>query len=138
MTSETFAHRYGVPVLTCAPDGPPLTSGGQVVDLIGEALHRGAELVVVPASRLPDEFFTLRTGQAGEIVQKFVNYRLRLVVVGDLSDRVAVSPTLRAFVNEANRGRQTWFVTDAADLDRRLQRERAAGVDPRGRVRPPT
>lgn len=126
MTPETFARRHDVPVLACAPDGPPLTGGGQVVDLIGDALHRGAEVVVVPVSRLTDDFFRLRTGQAGEIVQKLVNYRLRLVIVGDLSDRLAASPTLRAFVHEANRGRQVWFVSDEDELDQRLNRERSA------------
>ena len=54
------------------------------LDLIGAAFL-GAEVVAVPASRLDDDFFSLGTRFAGEIMQKFVNYRLRLVVVGDIS-----------------------------------------------------
>lgn len=125
MATQRFTHRHGVPVLFCAPQVPPLAGGDQALEVIGAALQRDAEVVVVPASRLTDDFFRLRTGRAGEIVQKFVTYRLRLVVVGDLSDRLAASPTLRAFVDEANRGRQTWFLADEEELDRRLRRERA-------------
>ena len=39
----------------------------------------------MPATRFDGAFFNLRTGLAGEIMQKFVNYHLRLVIIGDLS-----------------------------------------------------
>lgn len=122
MTSDTLVHLSGVPVLACAPDGPVLRGDRDVVDLIAAALQHGADLVLVPAGRLTDEFFTLRTGLAGEIVQKFVNYRLRLAIVGDISRHVAGSSALRDFVSEANRGNQVWFVGTAQDLDQRLRR----------------
>jgi hypothetical protein len=111
---------HGVPVLTCPADGPPLRGDDEALDVIGAALGAGAELVVVPVDRLPDEFFALRTGVAGGIVQKFVNYRLRLAVVGDVAAHVAASTALRDFVTESNRGRQLWFVPTMADLDARL------------------
>jgi hypothetical protein len=61
---------------------------------------------------------------AGEVVQKFVNYRLRLAIVGDLTTHLAVSAALRDFVRESNRGRQLWFVADDAELDARLAQDR--------------
>jgi hypothetical protein len=64
----------------------------------------------------------LRTGVAGEIVQKFVMYRVPVVVLGDISGRLAASSTLRAFVYEANRGKNVWFVADESELDSRLLR----------------
>ena len=90
------------------------------MDLIGQAMSDGAELVVIPALRLTDEFFSLRTGVAGTIVQKFVNYRMRLAIVGDISAHVAGSTALRDFVAETNRGRQLWFTPTFADLEKRL------------------
>jgi hypothetical protein len=108
-------------ILTVPADGPPFADGNAVLDLIGDAFAENAELVVVPAGRLPAAFFDLRSGIAGEIAQKFVNYRLKLAVVGDLSDHLARSEALQAFVRESNRGRHLWFVATPAELDERLR-----------------
>jgi hypothetical protein len=109
-----------VEMFVCPADGPPIRSGGDALDLIASALEQGVDLVVVPVDRLDPDFFQLRTGVAGEIVQKFVNYRLRLAVVGDVAHHVARSPTVRDFVAEANRGRQLWFVASLDELADRL------------------
>jgi Domain of unknown function (DUF4180) len=110
----------GVTVLRCAADGPPLDGERAALDLIGAALGR-ADAVAVPVARIAPEFFALRSGVAGAVAQKFVNYRLRLVVVGDVSGHVAGSTALRDFVRESNRGAQLWFVADEAELTARLR-----------------
>jgi hypothetical protein len=46
------------------------------------------------------DFFNLTTGLAGEILQKFSNYRMRLAVLGDFSD--IESKSLRDFIRESN------------------------------------
>ncbi|HXV93587.1 MAG TPA: DUF4180 domain-containing protein [Pseudonocardia sp.] len=109
----------GTRVLRCAADGPVLTSGQAVTDLVGDALGHRADVVIVPVERLDPRFFVLSSGVAGEIVQKFVTYGLRLVVLGDIAGHLDASEPLRDFVREANRGRQTWFVADPAELDAR-------------------
>ncbi|GGV23124.1 hypothetical protein GCM10010293_20180 [Streptomyces griseoflavus] len=111
---------HGVAVLLCGPDGRKLGGGETALDLIGDAMGCQAEVVAVPVDRVADEFFTLRSGVAGDVVQKFANYRIRLVIVGDITARVAGSDALRDFVREANRGGQVWFVTDRTELERRL------------------
>ena len=91
------------------------------VQLIATAHYEHqAEWVALPAAVLGDEFFELRTGRAGAIVQKFVNYRMGLVVVGDISDRLAASKPLRDWVRESNRGRSLWFVNELSELADRL------------------
>lgn len=114
----------GVSVLVLAVDGELIATERQVVDLIADTHGRGAELLVLPAERLPAEFFQLRTGVAGAIVQKFVTYQLRVAILGDISRYVARSETFASFVAETNRGRQLWFVADAEDLSGRLAAER--------------
>ena len=119
-----ISQRHGVTVFDCPPDGPVIRTGQDALDLIvGDALYQGAGLVAVPVDRLDAGFFTLASGIAGEIVQKFVNYRLRLAVVGDIGPHLDRSSALRDFVRESNRGRQTWFVADLAELDERLAAE---------------
>jgi hypothetical protein len=119
-TPESLVDLHGVPTLMISADGPQLQGEADVTDLIGHALGERADLVVIPAERLAAEFFTLRTGVAGAIVQKFVNYRLRLAIVGDIARHVERSTALRDFVVEANRGRQLWFMPTFADLEARL------------------
>lgn len=117
--TSTVASLAGVPVLVCASQGPALDEQG-VLDLIGDAMHHGVEWVAVPVSRCPEEFFSLRSGVLGAVTQKFVNYRLRLAIVGDVSGYVARSDALRDYVREANRGRQIWFVASEDALAERI------------------
>lgn len=104
----------------CAPDGPAVTSENDALSLIVSAGSQGAELVVVPVERLGADFIELSSGLAGSIAQKFVNYRMRLAVLGDISARTATSKPLQDFVRETNRGRQLWFLADLDELDQRL------------------
>jgi len=121
MTSGTLEDLHGVRVLRCTPDGPPLDGEQAALDLIGDAMGHDAELVAVPVERVADEFFRLRSGIAGAVMQKFVNYRVRLAVVGDLTRHLAGSTALRDFVHETNRGGHIWFLADDDALDARLR-----------------
>ena len=123
MTADDLEYRHGVPVLMAAPDGPVVSSDGDTLSLIVSAGGQGAELVVVPIERLDADFFELSTGLAGAIAQKFVNYRMRLAILGDISNRTEANKPLRDFVFETNRGRQLWFVADTDELDKRLAAE---------------
>ncbi|WNM38729.1 DUF4180 domain-containing protein [Micromonospora halotolerans] len=116
---DVLEERAGVPVLVCDPAGPPVATTEAALDLIGAAFG-GAEVVAVPAGRLDPSFFSLGTRLAGDVMQKFVNYRMRLVVVGDISAHLAASGALRALVAESNRHDHIWFVPDLAALDARL------------------
>ena len=108
------------------PDPLVLPLDGQPVgaraarDLIGDALTVGAPGVVIPVERLDPAFFDLRSGVAGEIVQAFVTYQLRLVVVGELPPAASSSRAFASFVRETNRGDQAWFVATMDDLRTRL------------------
>ncbi|WP_157254107.1 DUF4180 domain-containing protein [Nonomuraea typhae] len=118
--ADVVQERAGVQVLVCDPAGPVLASERDALDLIGATYH-GAEVVAVPAERLDARFFSLGTRFAGEIMQKFVSYRVRLAVVGDIERHLEGSSALRALVEESNRGGQVWFVPDLRALDDRLR-----------------
>jgi hypothetical protein len=120
MTSNCI-EQHGLRILEVAAEGAVLSTDRDAVTLIGDALGCHATMVLLPVSRLDDAFFDLSTRIAGEIVQKFVNYGVRLVIVGDISRRLAESKSLRDFVYEANRGDRIWFVNSTAELDSRLR-----------------
>ncbi|UNO39091.1 DUF4180 domain-containing protein [Streptomyces sp. MST-110588] len=118
---STLRTIHDVPVLMCASEGGTIGEERDVLDLIGDAGYQGAQWVVVPAGRFDESFFRLRTRVAGQIVQKFVQYHMGLVVLGDISRHTADSSALRDFVRECNRGRQTWFLADEEELRERLK-----------------
>ena len=107
-------------VFHVAADGPAIRTGGDALGLIYDERAQSADWIAVPVTRLDPAFFDLRTGVAGELVQKFANYGQRLAVVGDIGAYLGVSGALRDFVGEANRGRHVWFVADEAELEARL------------------
>jgi hypothetical protein len=111
---------HGTAVLHLSEQGAPLSSAQDAVDVIGSTWGTGAEVVAVPVGRLDPAFFDLRSGVAGELAQKFVNYQLRLAVVGDISEQVSASDALRDLVRESNRGRHLWFVAGPDELAQRL------------------
>jgi hypothetical protein len=110
MPEDVVVELDGAPVFVCAPEGPALSSEQDATDLIGNAMYLGATCVAIPVERLDGAFFDLRTGLLGSIAQKFVNYRMRLAIVGDVSAYVAKSNAFRDFVTETNRGKQLVFI----------------------------
>ncbi len=101
-------------------DGPPLAVGQDALDAIGEAWGSDASTIVVPVERFDPGFFDLRTGVLGELTQKFVKYRIRLVVVGDVTAHTEASNAFRDYLRETNAGDQVWFVVGEAELAARL------------------
>lgn len=134
MPSQSY-ELHGVRIFECAVEGPQLRNDRDAVNLIGESGGPGASFIVIPIERLGDDFFRLQTRIAGEVIQRFAMYQVRLAIVGDISRHVAESKSLRDFVYESNRGNQCWFVADLDELSKRLEREEARAGDLGGAAR---
>jgi len=93
-----------------------LKSAADGRDLLFAAAAKGADWVAIHEANIAPKFFDLRSGLAGEVLQKFVNYRGRLAIVGDISRYTDKSEALAALVRESNRGRDVRFVPDIAAL----------------------
>lgn len=111
---------HGKSVFVAPADGPVIASDRAASDLVGDAFSAGAEIIVLPLARLSPDFLRLSTRMAGEILQKLVNYRFKVVILGDVSAAVADSDALRDFVRESNRGAMVWFLPDLAALEAKL------------------
>jgi hypothetical protein len=112
---------HGVRILELATEGPQLRSDRDAVEVISAALSHEARFLLIPAQRLADDFFHLKTRLAGEMLHRFSIYRFRVAIAGDISRHLEASDTFRDFVYEANRGSQVWFVADAGELETRLK-----------------
>ena len=89
-------------------EGVLLSNAGNARDLI--LASRGASWVALNESRGAPAFFDLRSRIAGDVLQKFVNYRMKLAILGDISRYTDQSESLRALVRESNRGRDVAFL----------------------------
>lgn len=64
--------------------------------------------MIIHKESLGNRFFDLKTKFAGDILQKFSNYQMTLVIVGDFSEYK--SKSLNDFIRECNRGNQIFFL----------------------------
>ena len=119
MTGQTLT-LHGTVVFLCNAEGAPIVGDRGAADLIGDAFGSGATMIAIPLARLGPDFLKLSTRVAGELLQKLVNYRFQVVILGDVGAAVATSDALRDFVVESNRGETVWFLPDLAALEARL------------------
>lgn len=95
-----------------------LTDIDDFVDLLGNASYQGATGIIVNESQLSPEFFDLSTRIAGEILQKFSNYRMKLAIVGDFSK--FSSKSLKDFIYESNKTGHILFVSTLEEAAQKL------------------
>ena len=107
MSSPAVLHGNGQ-IAEFAGEGVLLGNAGDARDMI--IASRGASWVAVDESRVAPAFFDLKSGIAGDVLQKFVNYRMKLAILGDISRYTDQSESLKALVRESNRGRDVAFL----------------------------
>lgn len=96
-------------ILTCVQDS---------LDLMADADYQGARKIVLYEKNINPDFFKLSTGLAGEILQKYVNYKMKLAIVGDFSKYH--SKSFNAFLIECNRGNRFFFIETLGEAIERL------------------
>ena len=79
------------------------------LDLLGEAMALpNCSGVIIDKSLICADFFDLSTRLAGEVLQKFTTYNVRLAIVGDF-ERDS-SKSLKDFIYETNKGKHIFFL----------------------------
>ncbi|WP_239256840.1 DUF4180 domain-containing protein [Listeria ilorinensis] len=89
------------------------------LDFILSISHRtDCSRLALNKESLSEDFFSLQTGLAGEILQKFSNYQIKFAIIGDFSGYT--SKALHDFIYECNNGRQIFFVSTKEQAVKRL------------------
>ncbi|MCI9217120.1 MAG: DUF4180 domain-containing protein [Dorea sp.] len=78
----------------------------------------GASNIVIDKKAVCEDFFILSTGMAGEILQKFMNYHVKIAIFGDYSGYT--SKPLKDFIYESNKGHNFFFVLDKEEAIQKL------------------
>ncbi|MBD2866456.1 DUF4180 domain-containing protein [Paenibacillus sp. IB182363] len=72
--------------------------------------NNGCYKILINKSNITEDFFELKTGLAGDVLQKYANYKVKLAIVGDF-DKYN-SKSLKDFIYECNNGKQVFFLKD--------------------------
>ena len=94
----------GLSFIECARDGGHLKGEGDALDMIVACGDNQTDRLLIHVENLPADFFQLNTGLAGQILLKFVNYRVRVAAV--IPEDLAREGRFGEMVLEANRGNQ--------------------------------
>ncbi|MBA3681323.1 MAG: DUF4180 domain-containing protein [Bacteroidetes bacterium] len=88
------------------------------IDLLVDVYYQDMDRIIIHEINIIPAFFDLKTGMAGEILQKFSNYKMKLAIVGDLSKYN--SKSLNDFIFESNKHGQINFVDSLEEALKKL------------------
>lgn len=106
----------GTKIAEIISDGLVIKTAEDGLNLLGDSYYQGFDKVILHRKNITPDFFDLKNGMAGEVLQKFSTYRVKLAIVGDFSDMA--SKSLHDFIRESNRAGHTTF---AETLDEALK-----------------
>jgi len=88
------------------------------------------DTVILNKEALGKKFFDLSSGLAGEVIQKFVNYRMPVAIVGDFSKYKSTS--LRDFIYECNNGNHIYFAKTNEEAIKVITSKSELNKNPKG------
>lgn len=77
------------------------------LDLLGNLYYQGFDKIIIHEKNITPDFFDLKTKIAGNILQKFTQYKMPLSIIGNFSK--FNSKSLTDFIFESNKGKQINF-----------------------------
>nr|WP_295928163.1 DUF4180 domain-containing protein [uncultured Dyadobacter sp.] len=95
-----------------------ISTAEEGLQLIVDLYYQDFGEFILHERNITQAFFDLKTGIAGEILQKFTNYRVRVAIIGDFSTYPGQS--LKDFILESNKGRQINFLNSVEEAIERL------------------
>lgn len=79
-----------------------------ILDIMANCDYSGSRKIIMNEKNFIAVFFDLKTGFAGDILQKFSNYDASIAIIGDFSKYK--SKSLKDFIYEVNKGGRINFV----------------------------
>jgi len=111
-------NQEGVRIAEVKSAGTVIGQTQDALDLMANADYLGARKIMIREEHLDPAFFDLKTGMAGEILQKFTTYRVELAIIGDFSKYPGKS--IRDFIYESNRYGRINFVNSREEAIEKL------------------
>jgi hypothetical protein len=108
----------GIRMAEVISDHVLITNPEDGLQLVVDLYYQDFDRMILHEKTITPDFFDLKTGLAGEILQKFSNYRVRLAIIGDFS--AYTSKNIKDFLYESNQRRQINFVHTLDEAIERL------------------
>lgn len=102
------------PVIAEAETNLLIRDAQEALELLVNYKYQGIDYIIVRANNLHTDFFDLKTGLAGEILQKFSNYDGYLGILVDHAGYE--SKSLNDFILESNKTRRIVFAPEKEQL----------------------
>ncbi|MBC8769601.1 DUF4180 domain-containing protein [Arenibacter sp. BSSL-BM3] len=83
------------------------------LDILGNLYYQGFDKIIIHEKNITPAFFDLKTKIAGDILQKFSQYRMPLFIVGCFSKYE--SKSLKDFIYESNKGTHVNFASNFSE-----------------------
>ena len=90
-------------------DNIVINNSQDALDLMMNCYYNGQSALIIHDQNIVPAFFDLTTGIAGDILQKFSNYKMRLAIIGDFPKYPGDS--LKDFIKESNKAGRINFVS---------------------------
>ncbi|RPI19180.1 MAG: DUF4180 domain-containing protein [Ignavibacteriae bacterium] len=98
----------GIYIAELISENLEINNSQDALDIMANCSSQGARNIIIHEINILRDFFDLKTGIAGEILQKFSTYNFKLAIVGDFSKYS--SKSLRDFIYESNKTGRINFV----------------------------
>ena len=114
-----YMKENGIDIAVVSSDEMMIVDTQSALDLAMTVKYEtNAANIVIDKNAICEDFFVLSTGIAGEILQKFINYQVKVAVYGDYSHYT--SKPLKDFIYESNHGKDFFFVSTKEEAIRKL------------------
>lgn len=111
-----FIETNGIRIAEIISEETEIKNAQDAVDIMMNCMYQGADGIIIGKQNLAADFFDLKSGLAGDILQKFSTYNARLAIVGDFEN--ITSKSLIDFIYESNQIARINFVSS---LDRAME-----------------
>lgn len=110
-------------VVVIASEDKIITDVQSALDMAVSVIYEtGVDRIIINKDNVTNDFFVLSTGVAGEVLQKFINYHIKIAIYGDYSGYT--SKPLKDFIYESNNGKDAFFVATKEEAIRKLVENR--------------
>ena len=90
----------------------------EALQLMVDLYYQDFDRIILHEKNITPDFFDLKNGIAGEALQKFSNYRVRVVIVGEFLKYPGNS--IKDFIYESNKGKLVNFLASTEQAVEKL------------------
>jgi hypothetical protein len=108
MKIETH-HINGIKIVEVISENVLIQNSQDGLQLLVDIGYQGFDRIIIYEKNITPDFFDLKNKIAGDILQKYSNYRVRLVIIGEYSK--FTNKSIRDFIYESNKFQQINFVS---------------------------